>query len=683
MSNAPIPNLTPQGVTQLYNHSSDTNIKPTPTLQIINIKKVSGSASSNANNERYRVVLSDGQCYIQGMLATQINYMITDGTLVENCVVQVMDFITNLVQGRTVVILLNARPKGKQGYKIGNPVDVSTAATAAASSSNKQGNSNYNNTTTNNNNGAKPMYNQQRQQYNNNGNNNRPNNMYARPQAVASNVSPQNRYASNSYNNQNNNSFGGGGGTHTSNPHGNNTLYTPISQLNIYMSKWTIRARVTNKGPIKTWSNAKGEGRLFSLDLLDDSGTDIRATFFKEAVDRFYDLMMLNHVYTISGGKLKVANMQWNTCKSGFEITCDVNTEIHEVKDDGRIQRNVYEFIDDIAALETSCEVNGNADLLAVVKSVGPVGTVTSKRTQQELFKCDLTLVDQSNTSVNLTVWGEEAKTAASKYDRTPIVAVKKVRVSDYGGRSLGTSSGTNIVLDPRGEDVGVQRLETLKSWWRNQGSNVSHSVKSISGSAGGGGRMVSFEDRKPIRAIKDENMGGNSASMDNKPDWLTVKACFTFLKKDKEGGPWYTACGNADEPCKNRPKATMTTEGTWHCDKCNRAMPNCVRRFIFSACITDDTSTSWVSIFNEQAEMLLGEGITADMLYERCFEGSEQEMFESVFNKANFTDWVLKCRVKSEMVGDEQRVKTSVVNLMPVDYVQESRDMLAAINKM
>ena len=608
----------------------------------------------------------------------------------ENCVVQVQDFITNLVQGRTVVILLNARVLGKQGYKVGNPVDVS-------SSSNNKPNANANNT-------AQPMYNQQRQ-YNNNSNTNsnnnnnssssRPdqkpniiNNMYnnnnnssSRPQSSA--ASPMNRYANT---NASNNTSSG---THTSNPQHGNTLYTPISQLNIYMSKWTIRARLTSKTPVKTWSNAKGEGRLFSIDLLDDSGTDIRATFFKEAVDRFYDLLTLNHVYTLSGGKLKVANMQWNTCKSGFEITCDSNSEIHEVQDDGKIQRNVYEFIQDIAALETSCEVNSNADLLVVVKSIGPVGTVISKRTQQELFKCDLTLVDQSNTSVNLTVWGEEAKTAANKYDGCPIAAIKKVRVSDYGGRSLGTSSGTNIMLDPSAEDVGAQRFEALTSWWRSQGSNASVNIKSISSTGGGMGRVVSFEDRKSICAIKDENLGG-SASQDNKPDWLTVKGCFTFLKKDKEGGPWYTACGNADEPCKNRPKATMTTEGTWHCDKCNRTLPNCVRRFIFSACITDDTSTTWVSLFNEQAEMLLGGGdgegnksITADGLYERCFEGSEQEMFESVFDKANYTDWVLKCRVKAEMVGDEQRVKTSVVNLMPLDYVQESRDMLAAIHKM
>ncbi len=40
---------------------------------------------------------------------------------------------------------------------------------------------------------------------------------------------------------------------------------TPISALNPYSNKWTIRARVTKKTDIKTWSNPKGQGLIFQL----------------------------------------------------------------------------------------------------------------------------------------------------------------------------------------------------------------------------------------------------------------------------------------------------------------------------------------------------------------------------------------------------------------------------------
>lgn len=58
--------------------------------------------------------------------------------------------------------------------------------------------------------------------------------------------------------------------------------------------RWTIKARVMFKSPIRTWSNARGEGKLFSMDLCDDSG-EIRATAFKNECDKYYDMIQVIH----------------------------------------------------------------------------------------------------------------------------------------------------------------------------------------------------------------------------------------------------------------------------------------------------------------------------------------------------------------------------------------------------
>jgi replication factor A1 len=55
--------------------------------------------------------------------------------------------------------------------------------------------------------------------------------------------------------------------------------------------RWTIKARITSKSDIRRWSNAKGEGTLFSIDLLDSDGGEIRATFFKEACDKWFPVL--------------------------------------------------------------------------------------------------------------------------------------------------------------------------------------------------------------------------------------------------------------------------------------------------------------------------------------------------------------------------------------------------------
>lgn len=53
--------------------------------------------------------------------------------------------------------------------------------------------------------------------------------------------------------------------------------------------------RVSNKSDIRTWSNSRGEGKLFSVDLMDDSG-EIRATGFNAECDKFYHLLETNKV---------------------------------------------------------------------------------------------------------------------------------------------------------------------------------------------------------------------------------------------------------------------------------------------------------------------------------------------------------------------------------------------------
>lgn len=75
---------------------------------------------------------------------------------------------------------------------------------------------------------------------------------------------------------------------------GNTTMtdaaIVPIRDITPYNSKCTIKARVTNKSTVRTWSNSRGDGKLFSVDLLDESG-EIRATGFNNAVDQFYELL--------------------------------------------------------------------------------------------------------------------------------------------------------------------------------------------------------------------------------------------------------------------------------------------------------------------------------------------------------------------------------------------------------
>jgi len=52
---------------------------------------------------------------------------------------------------------------------------------------------------------------------------------------------------------------------------------------------------VTQKSNIRTWSNSRGEGKLFNIVIVDESG-EIRATAFNSEVEKFYNLIDVNKV---------------------------------------------------------------------------------------------------------------------------------------------------------------------------------------------------------------------------------------------------------------------------------------------------------------------------------------------------------------------------------------------------
>jgi hypothetical protein len=75
-------------------------------------------------------------------------------------------------------------------------------------------------------------------------------------------------------------------------------IKTSTSILHAVVNKrWTIQVRVTYKSDIKEWHNQRGQGRLFTVHFLDESG-EIRATGFNAQVDAFYDKLQEGKVIT-------------------------------------------------------------------------------------------------------------------------------------------------------------------------------------------------------------------------------------------------------------------------------------------------------------------------------------------------------------------------------------------------
>lgn len=67
-----------------------------PHVQVLSIKKIGQSASSSG--DRYRVIVSDGEYFLQAMLATQINPLVENGQMCKNSIVRLDKFSVNGVK---------------------------------------------------------------------------------------------------------------------------------------------------------------------------------------------------------------------------------------------------------------------------------------------------------------------------------------------------------------------------------------------------------------------------------------------------------------------------------------------------------------------------------------------------------------------------------------------------------
>lgn len=434
----------------------------------------------------------------------------------------------------------------------------------------------------------------------------------------------------------------------------------PISALNPYMNKWAFKARITNKSEIRSWSNAKGSGTLFSIDLLDAQGTEIKGTFFKDQCDKFYPVLEQGKVYVFSGGRINpIKDKRWSTLKNDYEITFDAGTTIEPAVESNDIKSQRYSFvkIGNIANME----VNAVVDILGLLRSVGEVQDLVAKTTGRAMKKRDIVLTDDSGFDIRLTLWDDKA--LIDLQSDSIIIAVKGCKVGDYQGRTLSTSKSSTLQINP-----DIDEAHELFRWREQHGGALPEAQSMSSGGLDRG--QDGIEKRKNLSAITDEGLG-----LSEKPDYVTVKATVTFIKHDQDEGPWYTACPS--EGCNK--KVIQSLGDTWQCEKCGREYGHCNRRYILSLSVADHTCTTWVTLFDDAAKQLLGH--SAEDLHQMKLSGDDAG-YEKVFSDALFKEVVLKLRVKQEMVNDEPRIKSSVTNFASVDFVSESKQLLSVIAK-
>ncbi|KAK3899877.1 hypothetical protein C8A05DRAFT_46174 [Staphylotrichum tortipilum] len=578
---------------------------PVPVMQCLHIKNLENKAVGGGGPERYRIVLSDIRNYVQCMLATQANHVMHDGLLQRGSIVRVKQYQAQCLKGKNVMIVLDLEVITALGApeKIGDPKGMESAGEVAAQNTTIGGAGFY---------GVK-----------------------SEPPQESKPAPPQRQMGAGSRAG----AFGGGGGGGGSSRLAS-TIY-PIEALSPYANKWTIKVRVTSKSDIRTWHKASGDGKLFSVNFLDETG-EIRATAFNQEVDKFYDLLQEGSVYHISTPcRVQIAKKQFSNLNNEYEMVFESQTTIEKAEDQSSVPQVRFNFCN-IQELQ-EVDKDATVDVVGVLKEVNDVDEITSKNTGKPYAKRELTLVDDTGYQVRVTVWGK----TATEFDARPesVVAFKGMRVSDFGGRSLSLLSSGTMAVDP-----DIPEAHKLKGWYDSTGRDNSFATHSNMASVGAAsGRK---DELKTIGQVKADNLGFEN------PDYFTIKATILHIRQENFA---YPACLSLT--CNK--KVTDMADGTWRCEKCliNHDRPE--YRYILSADVSDHTGHIWVSCFDEQARAIVGR--TADEMMK--LQGQADGSFEAAWDEALCRKMEFNCRAKMDTFGDQQRVRYQVMSARPMDY--------------
>ncbi|KAK0322313.1 Replication factor A protein 1 [Friedmanniomyces endolithicus] len=569
-------------------------------LQCVQIKPM----ASQQGQERYRVVMNDSVHFIQCMLAQQLNWVMHEGKLIKGTLVRVKQYQVNFVKDKNILIILDLDVMEEfSEQKLGQPIAL-----------------------------GNPEADVKPQPGNISGDN-----MYGKQQSAKALPSRTN------------------GATTNGSSHG--TIH-PIESLSPYAHRWTIKARCTHKGDIKTWHNKNGEGKLFSANFLDDSG-EIRATGFNDAVDQWYEVLQEGNVYYISSPcKVQLAKKQFSNLNNDYELTFERDTQIEKAEDMDGVPQVRYNFTS-LADLQT-VEKDNTIDVIGVLQEVGEVGEIVGKTSSKPYSKRELTLVDNTGYNVRLTVWGKIAQDFDAPQDS--VIAFKGLKVSDFGGRSLSLLSSGTMNVDP-----DIDEAYKLKGWYDGSGRNEqfqSHANTMSAVMASGAGDRNAY---KTIAQVRDENLG-----MGDETDWFSTKATIIYVKQDNIA---YPAC--LSEGCNK--KTVEVDPGQWRCEKCDKTFDRPDYRYIMSVNVSDHTGQMWLSCFNEVGVQIMG--VSANEMMAMRDDGEERKVTEA-FAEANCKTFVFKCKAKMDTFQDQQRVRYQVQYANPLNFSLEAKKLADVIQK-
>ena len=458
--------------------------------------------------------------------------------------------------------------------------------------------------------------------------------------------------------------------------------YTSLKLLTTLSKDYKLLVKVTSKGEVKQYKS--GKGKLFSFVMMDELGNKMQAVAFDKAVDKFIDEITENEIYEISGGYLRTSDKKFDPPGSDYKLIVTESTTIIKKNDEEKNFKDKFTDPDNkFWSLNEvkDAPVNTIVNVVCIVADKGETNYKDTKSGSILIRK--MYVMDQSSEKMELTLWRNLTQLNVNNGD---ILVCKKIRVNDFGGKNLTSTTESKIYINPIITDFPEisKEIQSLKIYSEqnelnkdinqdeknsnNNNNNENNNIKKkeeIKNNIINNNISANIIQKKEyndkivyIDYILDEMNKYIMTDFDHRFPFYKIRATVTHLGHTEKN--FYPGCPNRE--C-NR-KLTFAN-GDWICQSCRQSFKNPRYYYSLNIRVKDCSSEYWVDIFGKPAEMIMN--ISADD-YRNILVNRDEEKLSQISEGVEYKEFYFLLKVKLNKYNDTTKKKFTATKIEKIN---------------
>lgn len=310
-------------------------------------------------------------------------------------------------------------------------------------------------------------------------------------------------------------------------------------------SNWTLKCKLTEKGIIQSFINSQNlrNGKKMRIQLFDGVNF-IEAVAFDELIEKF-ERLEIGNIYLVQRGNIRPSKLtfrawqnqtdnsaydiivtpqtkfthltnatlkQYNEDKKKIEIDAESESESEKISVSKKIEQvktiqkktpeepsakstyNNYDKLDQIQLKKNNTTVN----VIGIINTINEVRETTGQY-GQTLKMINISLVDKTEATVRVTLWGKEAENFAEHFKIGDCVIFNNIKTNLYEGR-ISLSKTKDAVLRNASSLFNNPLAVELNQWY-SEWKNKKKSNKKKRSITDEGGRHTTQES--PMKKLK------------------------------------------------------------------------------------------------------------------------------------------------------------------------------------